>query len=95
VTVVTNSRVFSTREAAGASGARHSLRPLFPEGGTSRQNSGASRREIAAVYAELEQRHCERSEAIYSWFLLPHGLLRRFAPRNDGQLTKLSWLFEI
>jgi len=29
VTVVTNSRVFyTTREAAGASGARHSLRPL-------------------------------------------------------------------
>jgi hypothetical protein len=28
--VVTNSRVFyTTREAAGASGARHSLRPLF------------------------------------------------------------------
>jgi hypothetical protein len=33
VTVVTNSRVFSTREAAGAPGARHSLRPLIPEGG--------------------------------------------------------------
>ena len=30
VTVVTNSRVFyTTREAAGASGARHSLRPLI------------------------------------------------------------------
>ena len=30
VTVVTNSRVlFLTREAAGASSARHSLRPLF------------------------------------------------------------------
>jgi len=30
VTVVTNSRVFyTTREAAGASGARHSLRPLY------------------------------------------------------------------
>ena len=32
VTVVTNSRVFSPREAAGASGARHSLRPLISEG---------------------------------------------------------------
>jgi len=32
VTVVTNSRVFSTREAAGASVARHSLRPLMEEG---------------------------------------------------------------
>jgi len=29
VTVVTNSRVFSTREPAGASSARHSLRPLI------------------------------------------------------------------
>ena len=28
-------------------------------------------------------RHCERSEAIHSFFLLLHGLLRRFAPRND------------
>src|ERR1700726_3854727 len=35
VTVVTNSRVFyTTREAAGASSARHSLRPLIGEGGT-------------------------------------------------------------
>jgi len=35
VTVVTNSRVFyTTREAAGASGARHSLRPLISWGGT-------------------------------------------------------------
>jgi hypothetical protein len=33
VTVVTNSRVFYTpREAAGASGARHSLRPLIFRG---------------------------------------------------------------
>jgi hypothetical protein len=30
-------------------------------------------------------RHCERSEAIHSFFLLLHGLLRRFAPRNDGK----------
>jgi hypothetical protein len=28
--------------------------------------------------------HCERSEAIHSFFALKHGLLRRFAPRNDG-----------
>ena len=59
VTVVTNSRVFySTREAAGASGARHSLRPLIFEGGTFRQNSGASRRENAErVFAELDGLH--------------------------------------
>jgi hypothetical protein len=27
--------------------------------------SGASRGEVANVYPELEQRHCERSEAIH------------------------------
>jgi len=31
------------------------------------QTSGASRREIANVYLELEHRHCERSEAIHSF----------------------------
>jgi len=30
------------------------------------QTSGASRRGIAMPYLELEQRHCERSEAIHS-----------------------------
>jgi hypothetical protein len=41
VTVVTNARVYySTRAAAGAPGARHSLRPLFGEGGTSRAKLG-------------------------------------------------------
>jgi hypothetical protein len=35
------------------------------------------------VYVNLP-RHCERSEAIHSSFSLSHGLLRRFAPRNDG-----------
>jgi hypothetical protein len=35
VTVVTNARAYyTTRAAAGASGARHSLRPLIREGGT-------------------------------------------------------------
>jgi hypothetical protein len=35
VTVVTNARVYyTTRAAAGAPGARHSPRPLFPEGGS-------------------------------------------------------------
>jgi hypothetical protein len=38
------------RKAAGASGARHSLRPLYEEGGTIEQNSGASRGEIAKSY---------------------------------------------
>ncbi len=48
VTVVTNARVYyTTRAAAGASGARHSLRPLLAEGGNQEQNSGAMRGEIA------------------------------------------------
>jgi hypothetical protein len=29
-------------------------------------------------------RHCERSEAIQSLIFVSTGLLRRFAPRNDG-----------
>src|SRR6202011_853907 len=42
VTVVTNARVYYTpRAAAGASGARHSLRPLIGEGGTFRQKTRA------------------------------------------------------
>ena len=51
VTVVTNSRVFyTTREAAGASSARHSLRPLYEEGRTLEQNSREVRGEIAKSY---------------------------------------------
>ena len=48
VTVVTNARVYYTpRAAAGAPGARHSLRPLFGEGQIFMKTSGASRRENA------------------------------------------------
>jgi hypothetical protein len=48
VTVVTNARVYYTpRAAAGASGARHSLRPLIERAGSFQQTSGASRREKA------------------------------------------------
>jgi hypothetical protein len=68
---------FSTREAAGALGARHSLRPLISEGGTFKQTSGASRGEIAKVCAELEHRHCERSEAIHSCFLIASWIASR------------------
>jgi hypothetical protein len=51
-TVVTNSRVFyTTREAAGALGARHSPRPPLGEEFT--HNSGASRREIADAHLKL------------------------------------------
>jgi hypothetical protein len=48
-TVVTNARAFyPPRAAAGASGTRHSPRPLF-RGGVFLHNSGASRREIGEV----------------------------------------------
>jgi hypothetical protein len=48
VTVVTNARVYyTTRAAAGAPGARHSLRPLCQRAGRAQQNSGALRRGIA------------------------------------------------
>jgi hypothetical protein len=56
--------IFFPREAAGAAGTRHSPRPLLGEG--CMHNSGASRRGNADVYLKLEQRHCERSEAIQS-----------------------------
>ena len=50
VTVVTNARAFyTTRAAAGASGARHSLRPLFSEGRTIRVNLAQSCGEIAKL----------------------------------------------
>jgi hypothetical protein len=32
-----------------------------------------------------DSRHCERSEAIHLSFRGGNGLLRRFAPRNDGK----------
>jgi len=50
VTVVTNARVYyTTRAAAGASGARHSLRPLISAGGTFWQTSRVSCGEIAKL----------------------------------------------
>src|SRR5258706_5382102 len=54
VTVVTNSCVcFFTHEAAGALGARHSLRPLISSRReTFLQTSGASRRGIAEAYLD-------------------------------------------
>ena len=53
VTVVTNSRVFyTTREAAGAPGARHSLRPLISEGlehsGKTRADARRDREAVSA-----------------------------------------------
>jgi hypothetical protein len=50
VTVVTNARVYyTTRAAAGASGARHFLRPLITEGGMFPAKLARMRGEIAKV----------------------------------------------
>jgi len=50
VTVVTNARVYyTTRAAAGASGARHSLRPLISESGTNDKTSRETGGEIAKL----------------------------------------------
>ena len=67
VTVVTTlvCLFFITHEAAGASCARHSLRPLFSGGANIRKTSGASRRENADLYLlfdiriEFLPRYCE------------------------------------
>jgi hypothetical protein len=69
-TVVTNARAFYTpRAASGATGTRHSPRPLFSKGEWFMQNSGASRREIGEA---VSSRHCEErsDEAIQSFFLV-------------------------
>jgi hypothetical protein len=94
VTVVTNSCVcFFTHEAAGASRARHSLRPLIPQGAKVHAQLGriASRDRDGMCH-----RHCEeplrRSNPTFfaaRWIAssLPPSLdeLRRtVAPRNDG-----------
>ncbi len=65
-------------------------RPAFPApsdlGAAKRflHNSGKSRRGNAGSHVNLRPRHCERSEAIHSQGNGDNGLLRRFAPRNDG-----------
>jgi hypothetical protein len=75
-------------EAAGASSARYSPRPLFRGSRTKKQTSRENMRRDRET---VSHRHCERSEAIQLWRRAKKaGLLRRFAPRNDG-----SSLFEI
>src|SRR5258707_1942188 len=68
VTVVTNARVYYTpRAAAGASGARHSLRPLIGEGGTFRQKTRA-KHAARSRNCVWKRRHCEKrsDEAIHA-----------------------------
>ncbi|MDR3486464.1 MAG: hypothetical protein P4M05_16335, partial [Bradyrhizobium sp.] len=72
--------LFSTREAAGASGARHSLLPSWgstapsdlQKAERSTQNSREMRGEIAELCQQLKRRHCEErsDEAIHSCFLV-------------------------
>jgi hypothetical protein len=90
VLVVTRVRSIATiaHEAAGATGIRRSPRPLWAE---DKCMTRAQRVAGANVYLELEQRHCERSEAIHQ-AAEKNGLLR-FA-RNDGSTTNCRWLFE-
>jgi hypothetical protein len=71
--------LYFAREAAGALGTRLSLRPLIS------QEFKAKLARIARRDREVvSSRHCEEhsDEAIHSFFVLCHGLLR-FA-RNDG-----------
>jgi hypothetical protein len=74
----------SAHEAAGASGARHSPRPLF-SGRMFWQTSGASRRENAKVWLNVIARSAATKQSTLTYllsFLLIHGLLR--CARNDG-----------
>jgi hypothetical protein len=54
-------------------------------------NSDASRRGNAEAYAEFEQRHCERSEAIHKATRKQDGLLR-YARNDDGTVVVFSEL---
>jgi hypothetical protein len=58
----------SAREAAGAAGIRHSPRP--PWARDFMHDSGALRCEIAKLRLDSEHRHCERSEAIQTCFVV-------------------------
>jgi hypothetical protein len=77
VLVVTRVRSTTTKctRDRGCSG-----HPAFPTPSKGAEDfmhdSGASRRGVAKSYLELEQRHCERSEAIHSFFMWRDGLLR-------------------
>src|SRR6202046_4782126 len=70
-TVVTNARAFYTpRAAAGASGHRHSPRPLF-SGGRLKQNAGALCRGKPKACSFFVIARSESDEAIHSTFAAP------------------------
>jgi hypothetical protein len=87
---------YFAREAAGASSARHSLRPLFTQGEPFTHNSGASRRGIANLHLDVIA--CDKreafaqgsasDEAIHSCFLVALWIA-------SLALAMTVWLFEI
>jgi hypothetical protein len=76
-------------EAAGASCARHSLRPLIGGQGNFWQTSGISGREIAKLYPAVIARSAS-DEAIQLSFLPLNGLLRGACHRARSRATR--WL---
>ena len=92
--------VHIAHETAGAARIRHSLRPLFSEGESYLQTSGAMRREIAGahpvVIARLNPPSIPETSMIEprSRGVLDHSLLRVMTafvthdPRNDGNVVK-------
>src|SRR5207245_598307 len=45
--------------------------------------------EVAVILHPRSPHHCERSEAIHLATQNKDGLLRRYAPRNDGKICKM------
>src|SRR5450755_2330350 len=79
VTVVTTlvCSFYFACEAAGASSARHSLRPLNWRAGVSRQNSRETRGEIAKLRLKMPRRHCEERLVRRSSTSHPSAVARR------------------
>jgi hypothetical protein len=76
----------SAREAAGATGIRHSPRPLWAEDSSTARAHGAARSRTRVC------RHCEErsDEAIHSFFARHDGLLRGACHRARVRATR--WL---
>ncbi len=80
----------SAREAAGAAGIRHSPRP---QGREINARLGRFALRDRDAYLELEQRHCERSEAIQTYFVavdLLRGACHRARIRATRSLAMTS-----
>jgi len=92
VTVVTTLAClfYFTCEAAGASSARHSLRPRFFQGETFTHSSGAMRGGNAEVCLEREHCHCEEQgdEAIHLSVLLSRAWIASLALAMTAELAR-------